>query len=336
MGTKTTARQVAEAAGVSVATVDRVLNARGGVSPDKEKRVLHWARQLHMDRSLAHRPARTLRISVILQGPQNPFHMASQQAFQRIASHYLHFNMQLAFSHADPNDHQSCARLIDRLGQRHDGLIVTYPSSDIIVAAIDRQAARVPVITFATDIPTSRRHVYIGPDDEQAGRIAGDLMGRLLSGKGEILIIAGLLRMTGQMARQTGFRSVIETRYPQCRIAQVAESHESQEKAGRLVHAALTRHPGIRGIYNASTGAQAIADALSANGCSRDVVFITHELTPDRRRLIEAGLLDAIIDQDVEHEARIAIETMARLVGRLEGEAASVLTPTHIHMIENI
>ena len=46
MARKTTARDVAEAAGVSPATVDRVLNGRGGVSPDKEKRVLDWARRL--------------------------------------------------------------------------------------------------------------------------------------------------------------------------------------------------------------------------------------------------------------------------------------------------
>lgn len=336
MGSKTNAKQVALAAGVSPATVDRVLNGRGGVSPEKERLVLHWARQLRLDRSLTHRPARTLRIAVLLQGPQNPFHMAGQQAFAQLLPHYRHLNMALAFFHADPNDHEAGARLIERAGERHDGLIITYPSSERIVAAINRQAARVPVLTFATDIPESARHAYIGPDDCKAGRIAGELMGRLLPAGGDILVVAGLMHMTGQADRVEGFRAVIAERYPDCRILRIVESRESQERAGRLVDEALRRQPDLAGIYNASTGAQAIAEALAAHGRSRETMFITHELTANRRRLVREGLVDAIIDQDVEHGARLAIETMARLTGRLEGEAVSIFTPTHIHMRENV
>lgn len=46
MGRKTTANDVARAAGVSASTVDRVLNGPGGVDPDKERRVVEWARKL--------------------------------------------------------------------------------------------------------------------------------------------------------------------------------------------------------------------------------------------------------------------------------------------------
>ena len=66
-----------------------------------------------------------------------------------------------------------------------------------------------------------------------------------------------------------------------------------------------------------------------------DVVFITHELTPDRRELLRQGLIDAIIDQNPEFEVRAAIETMARLVGRLDGPSSNTIAPVHIHMIEN-
>lgn len=42
-----------------------------------------------------------------------------------------------------------------------------------------------------------------------------------------------------------------------------------------------------------------------------------------------------MIDQQPELEARIALETMARLFGRLEGAAGSVETGFTIHMPEN-
>jgi Bacterial regulatory proteins, lacI family len=55
---KTTATRVAKAAGVSPATVDRVLNGRG-VSAEKERRVLEWTQKLGPDRNLRLRPARS-------------------------------------------------------------------------------------------------------------------------------------------------------------------------------------------------------------------------------------------------------------------------------------
>jgi LacI family transcriptional regulator len=59
MAGKTTIGDVALLAGVSVATVDRVLNGRGGVTPDKEHRVLSAARRLRIDRVLSRGYART-------------------------------------------------------------------------------------------------------------------------------------------------------------------------------------------------------------------------------------------------------------------------------------
>ena len=66
MQKKTIIADIAAAAGVSTATVDRVLNRRGGVSPEKEGRVLEWSRKLQVDRDLERRPTRILRIGVVM------------------------------------------------------------------------------------------------------------------------------------------------------------------------------------------------------------------------------------------------------------------------------
>lgn len=336
MARKATAKDVADAARVSVSTVDRVLNDRGGVAPDKERRVFEWARKLGLDRALHNRAARTLRIAVLLQGPDNPFHAQVQSAFQVANRRYAELNLQFLVFHADPTNENRAARMIVELGARHDGLIVTYPHSIHIAAALLAISGRIPVLTFATDIRDSGRHAYVGPDDRRAGRVAGDLMGRFLQPVGgDILVIAGILGMTGQEEREAGFRAVIGQRYPECRVAAVLESREQQQRAGDLVYDALSLNPAIRGIYNASTGAQAVVDALRALNREHDIVVITHELTEDRRRLIHEGLIDAVIDQNPEFEVEVAVETMARLLRRLDGIPVSTITPIHIHMIEN-
>jgi len=66
MNRKTTLSAVAAAAGVSVATVDRVINNRGGVSPRREAQVLEAARALNLDRVAFRTPRRTVRIAFVI------------------------------------------------------------------------------------------------------------------------------------------------------------------------------------------------------------------------------------------------------------------------------
>ena len=180
MGRKTTMDDVARLSGVSVATVDRVLNGRGGVTPDKEARVLTAARRLKIDRVLSQRYARILRVAVLIQPETNPFHAALRDAIAAAGRTYADLNLQFLIHHIDPNHPARTAAAITELGSRHDGLILSSPGDPRVVAALCAVAATIPVVTLATDIPDSGRHAYVGPDDRQAGRVAGDLMGRFL------------------------------------------------------------------------------------------------------------------------------------------------------------
>ncbi len=335
MARKTRTRDVAEAARVSLSTVDRVPNGRGGVAPDKEKRVIEWARRLKLDRALSHRPVRALRIAALFQPPENPFYAEVQRAFEAASRAYPDLNLQVFIHHFDARKPSQLPQKIRDLGARHDGLILTVPQSDAVADAIRAVSAVIPVVTLATDVRNCGRHAYVGPDDRRAGRVAGELMGRFLGPNGgDVAMIAGLLSLIGNEEREMGFRSVLRERHPNCRVALVLESGERAERAGELTRDALSANAGLRGIYSISSGAEAVVAALKALK-REDAVFIMHELTPDRRDLLRQGLIDAIIDQNPEFEVRTAVETMARLTGRLEGDGPPTITPVHIHTIEN-
>lgn len=334
---KPTAKDIAAGAGVSLSTVDRVLNNRGGVTGDKERKVLEWARKLKIDRALNQRAARTLRIAVLIQPPANPFHASVQQEFERANRAYAGFNMQFRIHHIDPSNPTATVRLIDASSREYDGIVIVSAHNDEIAASLGRMSASgKPVIALATDIRGIGSHRYVGPDNRKAGRIAGDLIGRLLGREGgDVVVIAGLLSMIGHEEREMGFRAVLRERYPQCRISEVLESFERADRAGDLVLDALKKNPRVRGIYNASAGAQPVVDAMKALGRREDIVFVTHEMTEDRRRLLRAGMIDAILDQDPAREVRTTVEALAAHFGRRDDEPASLITPIHIHMIEN-
>jgi LacI family transcriptional regulator len=260
-----------------------------------------------------------------------------QRGFEAASRAYPQFNMQFRVHHIDPARSTQTARRIAELAPGHDGIVIVSADDARIAAALGTfSGAGKPVIALATDLCGIGPHRYIGPDNHKAGRVAGNLMGRFLGTEGgEVLVIAGMLSMIGHQERVAGFRAVLAERHPQCRVAEVLESFESGERAGELVYQTLKGNPSVRGIYNASAGAQPIVDALTALGQQEEIVFITHELTDEYRRLLRAGLIDAIIDQDPAHEVRVAVETLAAHFGRAETFPASLITPVHIHMIEN-
>lgn len=336
MARKTTMTDVAREAGVSSATVDRVLNARGGVDGEKEKRVLAAARRLKLDRALSIRPHRMLRVAVLIQAGSNPFHAALRAGIETAARFYGELNIQFRVHHIDPNDPQAIVATLTRQAAQTDGLIVTLPDEPRIVAVVRALAAAQPVVTLATDLPTSGRAAHVGPDDRRAGRVAGDLMGLFLGREGgRVLLIAGRRDIAGQRAREEGFKDILAERHPALDMVPVTESGEDAEIAGRIALEALATDPAIRGVYHMSTGAQPVVDALRRLGRTGSTALVTHELTPDRRILLRERAIAAVIDQQPELEARLAVEAMARLFGRLEGSAGSVETRFLIYMAEN-
>lgn len=334
---KVTLEDVARAAGASVATVDRVVNRRGGVSAAKELAILQAARKLGLDWNLAIRPTLTKRIAVLIQRPTNPFHDQLRGGIDQARTLHRDLNMLLQVEHIDPADPDRIAARITRAASWADGMILTVPAAPQIVMAVEALPARIPVVTMADDLPARNRAAFVGPDDRQAGRVAGDLMGHLAGpDRGEALVLIGRFDMPGHGARSGGFVDLLAERHPRLRVADVLETHEDKAIAAALALRAVRANADLRGIYLCTTGCTELVAALAPVRRSRSIAIVTHELTPQRRALLKARKVQAIIDQKPMLEARLAVETMARLIGRLDGDAGSVATEIQIFMPESV
>lgn len=78
-----------------------------------------------------------------------------------------------------------------------------------------------------------------------------------------------------------------------------------------------------------------IVSALQRLGRIDDTVGITHELTPNRRMLLKSRKINAVIDQKPLLDARLAVETIVKLLGRLPEEAVSIAPDIQIFLAEN-
>jgi LacI family transcriptional regulator len=308
---RTTLQDVARTAGVSLATVDRVLNRRPGVHAETAERVQQAITQLKYrpDRFAARLArGREHRFQFILPTGSNAFMQALEERVRVTAEYVADERVRIGVTHVDVFDGDVLAAALDRLQGEVDGVAVVALDHPSVREAIDELVATgVTVVTLVSDAPRSRRAHYIGIDNAAAGRTAASLLGRFLASRhGKVGLIAGSMALRDHIERQIGFEQVISRDFPSLTLLPVREGRDDDDRVEELAMALLREHPDLVGLYNVGAGNGGIVAALEASGRARDIVFIAHELTPFSRRHLIRGTIDAIINQDPGHEARSA------------------------------
>jgi LacI family transcriptional regulator len=311
---RVTLQDVARTAGVSLATVDRVVNRRDGVREKTVARVeAAIARLGYRTDPVAPRLARNQsRFAFILPTGSNSFILNLTDQVQRTADWLASQRTFIDTLHVDVFDPDVLAGALESLSTAYVGVATVALDHPRVRAAIDDLVGRdVAVVTLVSDAPSSRRLHYVGIDNPAAGRTAATLMGRFLSGrKGVVGVIAGSLALRDHAERQFGFNQILSSDYLDLRVLPALEGRDDNERSRELMAGLLETYPDLLGIYSAGAGNRGIAAALEAAGRARDIVWIAHELTLHTRRFLLHGTIDAIINQDAGHEARSAARVL--------------------------
>jgi LacI family transcriptional regulator len=302
---------VARVAGVSVATVDRVVNRRVGVREKTIARVEAAVAKLgYRADPAAARLARnqSFRFAFILPTGANSFMSLLAEQVARTAEWLAGQRAFVDILHVDVFDADALARALESVSAAYHGVATIALDHPRVRAAVDDLAGRgIPVVTLVSDVPSSRRAHYVGIDNPAAGRTAATLMGRFLRGrKGAIGVVAGSLALRDHAERQFGFHQVLSSEYPDLLALPAVEGRDDSECTRAATAELLARRRDLLGIYSVGAGNRGIAAALEEAGRAGDIVWIAHELTVHSRRLLLLGVVDAIISQDPGHEARSA------------------------------
>ncbi|MCA3572479.1 MAG: substrate-binding domain-containing protein, partial [Aestuariivirga sp.] len=222
---------------------------------------------------------------------------------------------------------QSLAERLLALRGEADGVGLIAQDHPLVRDAIRAlHQAGVPVVTLASDVLSVPRLAYVGIDNRQAGRLAGQLMGRFLCGRNpaKVALFAGSLSYRGHEEREVGFRSILRDEFPNIHIMELREILDDSERGFSETRSLLASNPDLAGIYNVGGGTEGIARALKDAGTERSVVLIGHEATDNNKRLLLDGTLDAVIDQNPRVEAR---EALNLLTASARGEKYSYIAP---------
>ena len=314
-----TIADVAEAAGVSAATVDRALNGRGGVHARTRSRVMKAAESIGYVEGVASTRAAPVRLAFVVPGGTNTFLATLGRALQ--AAGRATQDVAVTVHRLDVYRPQMVADGLRRVAGDADGIGVVALDHPAVREAIrDLAAQGRRVLTLVSDISDVPRVAYVGIDNRAAGRLAGHLLGRFLtSPRGEVALFAGSLGYRGHEEREMGFRRICAEDFPGLEPLPTREIEDDSSQAYAAARAVLARHPALAGVYCIGGGVRGIAQALQERHRPDRVVFIGHELTEHTRRFLVSGVMDAVIDQDPAAEAARAVQLLAAAI---HGEAA--------------
>ncbi|MDF0522614.1 LacI family DNA-binding transcriptional regulator [Bradyrhizobium yuanmingense] len=318
-----TLKDIAREAGVSLATVDRVLHNRPGVRPDTVRRVKDAiARNSFQPHVAAAELARgrARRFAFVMPSGPNPFMQQIEAYLGEMAAWLSARRLAVELVAADVFEPAALAASLEALSGDYDGIAVVALDHPSVRAAInDLVDAGAKVVTLVSDVPSSRRHHYVGIDNIAAGRTAGALVGRLVGQRsGKVAIVAGSQGLRDHAERIFGFNQVMGSEFPDLSVLPVLEGRDDDDRSEQLLARLLGKHPDIVGLYNVGAGTQGVAKALNdkasgAAGRDKQVVFVGHDVTALTRRLLLQGVMDAAISQNPGHEARAAVRVLLAL-----------------------
>jgi len=206
-----------------------------------------------------------------------------------------------AIRQAPPRSEHNAQKAIveDAIAAGVDGIAVSPIEADAFAPVIDKAiGAGIPVLTFDSDSPKSRRLAYIGTNNFEAGKVAGQEAVKLLPKGGKMVAFVGNMSAQNARDRYLGFLEAVKGHGIEMLQAPF-EDDKDKTRAQRNVFDAITRYgdkvDGFLGLY--SYNGPAIAAEVAKAGIRQRVKIICFDGEPLTLKNLEKGLVDVTVVQ---------------------------------------
>lgn len=311
-----TIKDVAEAAGVSVSTVNRVLGGAPGVREPTAKLVKETAEQIgfygvgSIRAQLAARRAKYRFGFLLLQSSRSYYQMLGA-AISETAAKVEDAQIEAVVSYAEDLSPQNIAERITKIGKDCDAVAVVSSVHPFVLGAVENlQQSGVPV--FAMISPLGAGVSYLGPDNWKVGRTAAWAIGNICKGPGKVGILVGNHRFRCQEANESGFRSYFREFAPDFTILEPLSTFETSAVAEEITEKLLDEHPDLKGLFVAGGGISGVIRALRSGGRSGQIVTVGHQLMENTREALLDRTLTMLIHDPMEIMTRETIAAMIR------------------------
>lgn len=306
-----TVKELAKEIGVSVATLDRVLNNRGNVKPKTYQQVMDKIKELnYTPNKSASFLSRKTEYAMAIVFPELPeyFWKQVEKGVQIAIDEFRDYGLNVHIVRSEKYDLDQQKKTLQQLidSKKFDAIALSpndpQEMADIIDYGVEQGIA---ICTFNSDSPLSKRLFYVGCDYRIAGRLAADMLCKFIGDKTKVGLIMSYTNFQMQQ-KITGFREVVaeydhvELHGP-LKVRQ--DDYDSLDSFIDYFHQ-------VDGIYVSSARLHVVAKHLEAANLSKPIALVGHDMTEEIYQYMQKGFVTATICQDPVNQGYLTIKSM--------------------------
>jgi ribose transport system substrate-binding protein len=180
------------------------------------------------------------------------------------------------------------------INQKVDGIAISVVNAEFLTSTIDKAVeSGIPVITWDSDAPNSKRLAFYGVDDFKSGQIMGEETGKLLGGRGTVAVLTSL-GANNLQRRLDGARDAL-TKYPGIKIVETYDIKEDSVRCAELIATGTNRYPDLGAWI--SVGGWPVFTANAVAPVPAKTKFVSFDTVEAAIALLRAGKVQVLLGQ---------------------------------------
>lgn len=339
MDKKYTIKDIAELAGVSKGTVDRVLHSRGKVSDKAKKQVEKILTEIDYQPNPIARNLRTnkvYKISVLMPDPKyDAYWVPAVQGIKDAAKEFKPFGVSVNRFYYNPSDKDSFLSNSEEALNFDPDVLLMAPLYQKEALEIFKkcQDKKVLVALFNNFIDALNTKNFIGQDLFQSGRVAASLVSKLIHKRSTVLILH-LDEESHMRLKENGFKAYFEERRNPPKLATYSIRTSDEKKLKKLCNSIFNENKDVSAVFITNSKAYQFVKAIE--NIDKDLIIVGYDLLEENITYLKEDKIDFLIHQKPKRQAYLGVGYLAEhfLFGK-EIPSESLL-PIDIVTTENV
>ena len=220
----------------------------------------------------------------------------------------------------------------DFIARKVAGVVLAPNGSNALVPKVEEMFTKnIPCVIIDSEIDTDKYVSFAATNNYQGGVIAARRMGKILNGKGKVIVTKFMPGSGSTTNRENGFIDTIEKEFPDIEIVDTKYGMATVETALQAAEDLLTKHAELDGLYasNASTSVGS-AQALQSQGRADKIKMIGFDAEETLIDKLRSGVVDSLVVQDPYKMGYIGVKT---LVDKINGKEVPKSIDTGVELV---
>lgn len=206
---------------------------------------------------------------------------------------------------------EEVAFIENAITKKVSGLAVSNVNGDALNPVIDKAVdAGIPVVTFNSESPGSKRMAFYGQDLVASGKAAAESLVKSMGPKGKVLIITGEAAASWSQDRENGARQALAA-YPDITVVNTISTGWEEQAQYAAIENAIRANPDLSGIVSLDAATTpATGRALLRIDRPEKIHHVGFDLIPETLDNIKAGATDAALSQNPYMQGYLPVKAL--------------------------